>query len=74
MTPACATSLCDTAAQNQVWLEIVQPTLDLLAWMSMLPLTGTARRWKPKRLRLRLFFPVAQLVTTARRVLRLARY
>ncbi|MFJ2194295.1 IS1380 family transposase, partial [Kitasatospora sp. NPDC087861] len=42
------------AAQNQVWLEIVQIALDLLAWMPMLSLTGDARRWEPKRLRLRL--------------------
>ncbi|MBV7701134.1 transposase, partial [Streptomyces sp. TRM70350] len=31
--------LHDTA-QNQVWLEIVQLALDLLAWMPMLALTG----------------------------------
>ncbi len=36
------------AAQNQVWLEIVQLALDLLAWMPMLALTGLARRWEPK--------------------------
>ncbi|WP_405016040.1 IS1380 family transposase [Kitasatospora sp. NBC_00070] len=63
------------AAQNQVWLEIVQLALDLLAWMPMLALTGTARRWEPKRLRLRLFSAAAQLVTTGRRrYLRLARH
>ena len=64
--------LHDTA-QNQIWLEIVQIALDLLAWMPMLALTGTARRWEPKRLRLRLFSAAAQLVTTGRRrILRLA--
>ncbi|MQS10710.1 IS1380 family transposase [Streptomyces kaniharaensis] len=63
------------AAQNQVWLEIIQLALDLLAWMPMLALTGPARRWEPKRLRLRLFSAAAQLVTTSRRrVLRLARH
>ncbi|WP_406087329.1 IS1380 family transposase [Kitasatospora purpeofusca] len=63
------------ASQNQVWLEIVQLALDLLAWMPMLALTGTARRWEPKRLRLRLFSAAAQLVTTGRRrYLRLARH
>ncbi|MFD7921582.1 IS1380 family transposase [Streptomyces sp. NPDC059740] len=63
------------AAQNQVWLEIVQLALDLLAWMPMLALTGDARRWEPKRMRLRLFSVVAQLVTTGRRrYLRLARH
>lgn len=39
----------------------------------MLALTGQARRWEPKRLRLRLFSAAAQLVTTGRRrILRLA--
>ncbi|MEU9044610.1 MULTISPECIES: IS1380 family transposase [unclassified Kitasatospora] len=61
------------AAQNQVWLEIVQLALDLLAWMPMLALTGDAQRWEPKRLRL--FSAAAQLVTTGRRrYLRLARH
>ncbi|GEC10723.1 IS1380 family transposase [Streptomyces spinoverrucosus] len=66
--------LHDTA-QNQIWLEIVQIALDLLAWMPMLALTGAARRWEPRRLRLRLFSAAAQLVTTARRrILRLAHH
>lgn len=55
------------ASQNQIWLEIVQIALDLLAWMPMLALTGKARLWEPRRLRLRLFSAAAQLVTTARR-------
>jgi hypothetical protein len=54
-------------AQNQIWLEIVQLALDLLAWMPMLALTGPTRSWEPKRLRLRLFSAAAQLVTTSRR-------
>jgi len=58
--------LHDTA-QNQIWLEIVQLALDLLAWMPMLALTGRARLWEPRRLRIRLFSAAAQLVTTARR-------
>ncbi|MER7540222.1 IS1380 family transposase [Streptomyces sp. NPDC097704] len=63
------------AAQNQVWLEVVQLALDLLAWMPMLALTGDARRWEPKRLRLRLFSAAAQVVTTGRRrYLRFARH
>ncbi|MGW7239941.1 IS1380 family transposase [Streptomyces sp. NPDC054804] len=62
-----------TTAQNQIWLEIVQIALDLLAWMPMLALTGKARLWEPRRLRLRLFTAAAQLVTTGRRrILRLA--
>ncbi|MDQ1005620.1 hypothetical protein QFZ82_000104 [Streptomyces sp. V4I23] len=66
--------LHDTA-QNQIWLEIVQIALDLLAWMPMLALAGTARVWEPKRLRLRLFSIAAQLVTTGRRrILRLAKH
>lgn len=61
------------AAQNQIWLEIVQIALDLLAWLPMLALTGQARVWEPRRLRLRLFSAAAQLVTTGRRrILRLA--
>lgn len=58
--------LHDTA-QNQVWLEIVQLALDLLAWLPMLAMSGETRRWEPRRLRLRLFSAAAQLVTTARR-------
>ncbi|MBM9509469.1 transposase, partial [Actinacidiphila acididurans] len=60
-------------AQNQIWLEIVQLALDLLAWMPMLALPGKTRRWEPKKLRFRLFSAAAQLVTTGRRrYLRLA--
>ncbi len=58
--------LHDTA-QNQIWLEIVQLALDLLAWLPMLALTGKPRLWEPRRLRLRLFSAAAQLITTARR-------
>ncbi|MEU9015064.1 transposase [Streptomyces sp. NPDC048479] len=43
--------LHDTA-QNQIWLEIVQLALDLLAWMPMPALTGWARLWEPRRLRI----------------------
>lgn len=66
--------LHDTA-QNQIWLEIVQIALDLLAWMPMLAPTGETRRWEPRRLRHRLSSAAAQLVTTARlRHLRFARH
>jgi hypothetical protein len=62
-------------AQNRIWLEIVQIALDLLAWMPMLALTGKARLWEPRRLRLRLLAAAGQLVTTGRRrILRLARH
>ena len=40
-------------AQNQVWCEIVALACELLAWTQMLALAGDARRWEPKRLRLR---------------------
>lgn len=64
-----------TTAQNKVWLKIVQIALDLLAWMPMLALTGKARLWEPRRLRLRLFSAAGQIVITGRRrVLRLARH
>ncbi|MCG3044505.1 IS1380 family transposase [Streptomyces sp. S1A] len=64
-----------TTAQNRVWLEIVQIALDLLAWLPMIALTGQARLWEPRRLRLRLFSVAGQLVTTGRRrILRLARH
>jgi hypothetical protein len=42
-------------AQNQIWCAIVALACDLLAWMQTLALTAhPARRWEPKRLRLRL--------------------
>jgi hypothetical protein len=60
-------------AQNQVWCEIVALACDLLAWMRMLALTGEARRWKPKRLRLRIFTCAGRIVRGGRRLkLRLA--
>jgi hypothetical protein len=63
------------AAQNRVWLEIVQIALDLLAWMPMLALAGKARLWEPRRLRLHLCTATGQLVPTGRRrILRLARH
>ncbi|MGF6947028.1 hypothetical protein BKA18_006881 [Streptomyces auratus] len=46
------------AAQNQIWLESVQIALTLLAWMPLLALTGAARLWEPRRMRLRLFSPL----------------
>ena len=42
-------------AQNQIWCEIAALACELLAWMQMLALPGPARRWEPKRLRLRIF-------------------
>ena len=60
--------------QNQIWCEIVALAGELLAWMAMLALTGTSRRWEPKRLRLRLFSAAGRLARGGRRLrLRLAR-
>ena len=60
-------------AQNQIWCEIVALACELLAWMQMLALTGQARRWEPKRLRLRLFACAGRLIRGGRRLrLRLA--
>ena len=59
--------------QNQLWCEIVALACELLAWTAMLALTGTARRWEPKKLRLRLFSVAGRLVRGGRRLrLRLA--
>jgi hypothetical protein len=55
-------------AQNQIWCEIVALACELLAWMQMLALHGAARRWEPKRLRLRIFTAAARLVRSGRRL------
>lgn len=55
--------------QNQVWLAIVALASEITAWMQLLALRGhEARRWEPKRLRLRLFTVPATLAHTARKV------
>jgi hypothetical protein len=60
-------------AQNQIWCQIVALACELLAWTQMLALTGAARRWEPKRLRLRLFSAAGRIVRGSRRLrLRLA--
>jgi hypothetical protein len=60
-------------AQNQLWCEIVALACELLAWTQLLALAGAARRWEPKRLRLRLFSVAARLARGGRRLrLRLA--
>ncbi|MBD8057328.1 IS1380 family transposase [Rhodococcus ruber] len=60
--------------QNRIWLALVQLACELLAWMQMLALTEVpARRWEPKRLRLRLLSIAGRIARHARRVrLRLA--
>jgi hypothetical protein len=59
-------------AQNQIWCAIVALAGELTAWMQTLALTGhdgheQARRWEPKRLRLRLFSIPARAARTGRR-------
>lgn len=61
---------------NRIWCAIVALAGDLTAWMQTLALTDhPARRWEPKRLRLRLFTIPATLARRARtKVLHLARH
>lgn len=60
-------------AQNQIWCELVAMACELIAWTQMLALDGPARRWEPKRLRLRLFTAAGRIVRGGRRLrLRLA--
>src|SRR5690242_18251285 len=42
-------------AQNQLWCEIAALACELLAWTQLLAPAGQARRWEPRRLRLRIF-------------------
>ncbi len=54
--------------QNQIWCAIVALASDLVAWMQTLALTGhAARRWEPKRLRLRMLSIAGRLAATGRR-------
>jgi hypothetical protein len=61
-------------ASNQIWCALVALAADLVAWMQILALTGhDARRWEPKRLRLRLLsIPARHARTGRRRLLHLA--
>lgn len=54
--------------QNQIWLEIVALAADLLAWTQTLAFDHhePARRWEPKRLRLRLLALAGRIVRTGR--------
>ncbi|WP_072804117.1 IS1380 family transposase [Rhodococcoides yunnanense] len=55
--------------QNRIWLAIVQLALDLMAWTQMLGFTDhEARKWEPKRARLRLFSIAGRITNHARRV------
>ncbi len=57
-------SRCPTSQSSRAW---VAPACELTAWMQMLALAGQpARRWEPKRLRLRLFSLAGRLARTSR--------
>jgi len=54
---------------NRIWCALVGLAVELTAWMQLLALAGhDARRWEPKRLRLRLFTVPAVLARTGRQV------
>jgi hypothetical protein len=54
---------------NRIWLAVVALAADLTAWMQMLALHDhPARRWEPKRLRLRIFSLAGVLAHSARTV------
>lgn len=69
-------ALKDTGMRNmpfhgyaQNWLEIVALATDLLAWMKTLAWDEhePARRWEPKRLRLRILAVAGRIIRTRRR-------
>src|SRR5918994_804146 len=56
--------------QNRIWCAIVALACEVTAWAQMLALTGhQARRWEPKRLRLRLFSAAGRLAFSGRGVM-----
>jgi hypothetical protein len=54
-------------AANEVWLELVLVSQDLVVWAQRLCLHGDAARWEPKRLRYCLLHVAARLTRSARR-------
>jgi hypothetical protein len=55
-------------AQNKIWCAIVALACELTAWAQTLALPGDpARRWEPKRLRLRIFSIAGRLARSGRR-------
>jgi hypothetical protein len=55
-------------AQNQIWLEIIALAADLLVWTQTLAWHNLpARRWEPKRLRLRLLSVAGRIIRSGRR-------
>ena len=63
-------------AQNRIWCALVALACEITAWTQLLALAGhPARRWEPKRLRLRLFSIAGRLARSGRRtVLHLAKH
>ena len=56
--------------QNRIWCALVALACEVTTWAQMLALTEhPARRWEPKRLRLRIFSIAARLARSARRTL-----
>jgi Transposase DDE domain group 1 len=54
--------------QNRIWCAVVQLAMELTAWCQMIALHDhPARRWEPKRLRLRLFSIAGRIARHARR-------
>jgi hypothetical protein len=54
--------------QNRIWCAVVALAAELTAWAQLLALTEhPARRWEPKRLRLRLFSLAGRLARSGRR-------
>ena len=56
-------------AQNRIWVELVALAADLLTWTQILAWdhANPARRWEPKRLRLRVLAVAGRIITTGRR-------
>ncbi len=51
--------------KNELWLELAQLAAELLVWTQLLAWPEhAARRWEPKRLRLRLLSVAARVITT----------
>lgn len=54
--------------QNRIWCAVVALACEITAWAQMLALADhPARRWEPKRLRLRLFTIAGRIARTSRR-------
>jgi Transposase DDE domain group 1 len=67
-TPGLANLPLHAFAANQIWCAIVALAADPTAWMQTLALTEhAARRWAPKRLRLRLLGIAGRLAVIGRR-------